>query len=166
MDIWIENKTLHPCWRGFLTSPSHAYSVQLIPKSTIVTVFCLTTVALNRVFPQLEESLGKSLSMKRWEILNSPTNINWGTPPFWHGKDRCYLTSHPQLTWTVNRFHSPTTVAKPFSLSQITQITQILIDFSWGITQPRRMPYAHSTLIPYDTFRFLLSNSRYSKAEK
>ena len=35
MDISIESKTLHHRWRGFLTSPSHAYSIQLILKSTI-----------------------------------------------------------------------------------------------------------------------------------
>ena len=46
MDISIESKTLHPRWRGFLTSPSHAYRVQLILKSTIVTILTLFTMVI------------------------------------------------------------------------------------------------------------------------
>ena len=46
MDISIESKTLHPRWRGFLTSASHAYSVQLILKSIIVTILTLFTMVI------------------------------------------------------------------------------------------------------------------------
>ena len=46
MDISIESKTLHHRWRGFLTSPSHAYSVQLILKSTIIAFWIICNSAL------------------------------------------------------------------------------------------------------------------------